>query len=176
MGRRVVVTGVGCVTPLGSDLETVWQGLTEGRSGVGRLTLFDASGFPSQIAAEVRDWDIGRFGLDAHAWRHCPRQTQFALAAAKTAVDSSGFVDAPFDPIRFGVYLGCGELFGDFDRTTDLICGTLDDESIEQGEFAARGLRLFQPEEGPELEPAMAAVHIAGMFDAQGPNANCIAA
>ena len=176
MGRRVVVTGVGCVTPLGSDLETIWQGLTEGRSGVGRLSLFDASGFPSRIAAEVRNWNIAKFGLDAHTWQHCPRQTQFAIAAAKTAVETSGFADTAFAPLQFGVYLGCGELFGDFDRTTDLICDTLADDEIERDEFASRGLRIFQPEDGPELEPAMAAVHIAGMFDAQGPNANCIAA
>jgi 3-oxoacyl-[acyl-carrier-protein] synthase II len=180
MERRVVVTGIGCITPLGSDLPTIWQGLTAGRSAVGPLTLFDASGFPSPIAAEVRDWDIGRFGLNPQTWQHCPRQTQFALAAAKTAVEQSGIAESAIDPVRLGVYLGCGELFGDFERTTDLICGSLTDDGSDsdaaQDAFNAQGLQLFQPEDGPELEPAMAAVHIAGMFDAQGPNANCIAA
>ena len=176
MERRVVVTGVGCITPLGKNLRTSWQALIESRSGVGRVTLFDASGFPSQIAAEVRDWDIAQFGLDRATWEHCPRQTQFALAAAKTAVETSGIASSGIDPMRLGVYLGCGELFGDFHRTTDLICDALADESVSQDDFHAAGLRAFQPEDEPELEPAMAAVHIAGMFDAQGPNANCIAA
>ena len=56
MRRRVVITGVGCVTPLGADSEVVWGRLTEGVSGVGRISLFDANNFPVQIAAEVRDW------------------------------------------------------------------------------------------------------------------------
>ena len=55
MKRRVVVTGIGCITPLGHDIEEVWTKLKNGASGIGRITLFDASNFPTQIAAEVRD-------------------------------------------------------------------------------------------------------------------------
>jgi len=62
MRNRVVVTGVGFVTPLGSDVETVWRRLLNGESGVGRIARFDASNFPTQIAAEVRDWDLSEVG------------------------------------------------------------------------------------------------------------------
>ena len=58
MSNRVVVTGIGLVTPLGHDVETIWKRLLNGESGVGRITLFDCSNFATQIAAEVKDWDV----------------------------------------------------------------------------------------------------------------------
>ena len=86
MRRRVVVTGIGCVTPLGTDIETIWKRLLAGESGVGRITHFDASSFPTQIAAEVRDWDLSDVGEDPEAWRFQGRHTHFAVGAAKKAV------------------------------------------------------------------------------------------
>ena len=62
MRRRVVVTGIGCVTPLGAAVETVWSRLLAGESGVGYITRFDASNFPTKISAEVRDWDLSDVG------------------------------------------------------------------------------------------------------------------
>lgn len=114
MRRRVVITGVGCVTPLGSEVRTVWQRLTEGESGVGPLTLFDASNFPVRIAAEVRNWDISEVGEDPRRWARAPRQTSFAVAAGIKAVRESGIDRAIADPLRFGIYLGCVETFQDF--------------------------------------------------------------
>ena len=67
MRRRVVVTGMGLVTPLGAELETVWQRLLRGESGVGYITLFDASNFPTKIAAEVQNWDLSDVGEDPQA-------------------------------------------------------------------------------------------------------------
>ena len=93
MKPRVVITGVGCVTPLGSEISDVWDRLTAGRSGVGRLTLFDASRFPVQIAAEVKDWSIAEVGLDPLRWQHHPRQTLFALASGIKAVRCAGLED-----------------------------------------------------------------------------------
>ena len=61
MRRRVVVTGVGCVNPMGNDVETMWNGLKESRSGVGYISLFDASRMPTRIAAEIRNWDMSEF-------------------------------------------------------------------------------------------------------------------
>ncbi|MEX0819099.1 MAG: beta-ketoacyl synthase N-terminal-like domain-containing protein, partial [Pirellulaceae bacterium] len=65
MRRRVVITGVGSINPMGHDVETVWTGLKEGRSGVGYTTIFDASRFPTRISAEVKNWDITDIGEDA---------------------------------------------------------------------------------------------------------------
>jgi len=108
---RVVVTGAGCVTPLGSEVETVWQRMVAGQSGVGPISLFDASRFPVRIAAEVRDWDMSDVGEDPARWNRYPRQTQFVTAAAMKAVQSAGLADASTPPHRIGVSLGCGETF-----------------------------------------------------------------
>ena len=98
MRRRVVVTGMGCVTPLGSDIETVWRRLLAGHSGVGPITHFDAANFPTQIAAEVRDWDLSDVGEDPQQWRFQGLQTRFAVGAAKKAVADSGIDQPPVDP------------------------------------------------------------------------------
>src|SRR5947209_7086897 len=102
MNRRVVVTGMGMVTPVGRDLKTTWAALQEGRSGVGPITLFDASTFPTQIAAEVDGFRLEEYVDDAPRWaEHC-RNTKFALAAARMAMEDSGLLDfARLDSSRF---------------------------------------------------------------------------
>jgi 3-oxoacyl-[acyl-carrier-protein] synthase II len=109
MRRRVVVTGIGWVTPMGADIEPVWKRVLAGESGVGYTTLFDASNFPTKISAEVRDWDVSDVGEDPEDWKYQGRHTHFAVGAAKKAVADSGVMDAPPDPTRFGVYTGSGE-------------------------------------------------------------------
>src|SRR5687768_15630431 len=99
--RRVVITGVGCVTPLGGTLEATWSGLKAGRSGAGPLTLFDASRYPVRIAAEVRDWSLADVGADPAPWRNAPRQTRFALGAALSAARAALIPDTRLDPRRF---------------------------------------------------------------------------
>src|ERR1700704_4824851 len=108
MRRRVVVTGMGCINPLGNDVEAMWAGVKEGKSGVGFTTIFDASKFPTKISAEVKNWDVTKAGLDAEAWKVRGRHTKFAAGAAKQAMAESGVLDSIKDPTRFGVYLGCG--------------------------------------------------------------------
>ena len=115
MRRRIVVTGIGSINPMGHDVETVWEGLKQGESGVGYTTIFDASRFPTQISAEVKDWDIEAIGEDAEAWKHRGRHSKFAAGAARQAIDSSGVLDdGSLEPTRFGVYLGSGEGNQDF--------------------------------------------------------------
>ena len=94
MRRRVVVTGMGCINPLGNDVETMWTGVKEGRSGVGYTTIFDASKFPTKISAEIKNWDITETGEDAEIWKYRGRHTKFACGAAKQAVQQSGILDA----------------------------------------------------------------------------------
>ena len=121
MERRVVVTGIGCVTPIGTSPDDFASGLYAGRIGVGRLTVFDASQYPVQIAAEVHDWDLSSVGEDPTVWRKCPRQTRFAIGAGLQAALQAGLSDAQIDPVRFGVYLGCGEPFEDFTAFTQAV-------------------------------------------------------
>ncbi|MCX7424998.1 MAG: beta-ketoacyl synthase N-terminal-like domain-containing protein, partial [Planctomycetia bacterium] len=126
MRRRVVVTGIGCVTPLGSEIETLWRRLLAGESGIGYISLFDASSFPTKIAAEVRDWDLWDVGEDPKRWEYQGRHTHFAVGAAKKAVADSGILDTDLDPLRFGVYTGSGEGQQDFPRFTQMMVAAMD--------------------------------------------------
>ena len=176
MRRRVVVTGVGVVNPMGHDVETVWSGLKESQSGVGYTTVFDASRFPTRISAEVKDWDITQAGEDAELWKHRGRHTKFAAGAAKQAVDSSGVLDSGIDPTRLGVYLGSGEGNQDFLSFTTMMTAGLKGDELDIAEFIKTGLETLNPQIELEQEPNMPPGHVASMFNAQGPNANCLTA
>ena len=78
MDRRVVITGMGCVTPLGTSVDEVWQRLLRSESGVDYTTVFDASQFPTKFSAEVRDYDVSQDGLDSQLWGRRGRHTRFA--------------------------------------------------------------------------------------------------
>ncbi|HEY1067028.1 MAG TPA: beta-ketoacyl-ACP synthase II [Pirellulales bacterium] len=174
--RRVVVTGVGCVTPLGGDIETVWGRLKKGVSGVGYTTLFPADNFPTRISAEVKDWDVSKAGENPEDWKYAGRHTHFAIGAAKQAFSDSGLADAKIDPTRFGVYLGSGEGQQDFDRFSLMMTRALQGPELDVAEFTRTGLEVLHPIRELEQEPNMPAAHLAGLFDAQGPNANCLTA
>ena len=176
MRRRVVVTGIGCINPMGHDVETVWQGLLRGESGVAKTTIFDASRFPTNISAEVKNWDITQTGEDPKRWEFRGRHTCFAAGAAKQAVASSDVLASIVDPIRFGIYLGSGEGNQDFDAFTRLITSALKDDKLDVAAFTKKGLETLNPMIELEQEPNMPAGHMASMFNAQGPNANCLTA
>ena len=100
-GDEVVVTGFGAVTPVGNDRETTWRNLVAGRSGVGPVTHFEPKGFPTRIAAEVRDFDPASV-LEGKRLRRSARFTQFAVAAAREAIADAGLDLAAEDPARMG--------------------------------------------------------------------------
>jgi 3-oxoacyl-[acyl-carrier-protein] synthase II len=175
MKRRVVVTGVGCVTPLGTTVPALWANLMEGKSGVGMTTLLDASNFPTKIAAEVRDWSIAAEGEDAAEWAHRGRHTRFAAGAAKQAMNDSGLLGT-VDPQRLGVYLGAGEGQQDFDAFSRMMVASLAGGQFDLGTFVRRGLDELDPQLELEQEPNMPAAYLAAMFNAQGPNVNCLTA
>jgi len=176
MRRRVVVTGIGWVTPLGAEIEPVWRRVLAGESGVGYITLFDASNFPTKISAEVRGWDLSDVGEDPERWKYQGRHTHFAIGAAKKAVADSGILDTPRDPTRFGVYLGSGEGQQDFDRFTQMMVAALEGPNLDLAKFTRKGLEILNPVAELEQEPNMPAGHLASLFDAQGPNINCLTA
>ena len=176
MRRRVVITGIGCVTPLGTEMETIWKALLEGRSGIGYITLFDASNFPTKISAEIRDWDLSDVGEDPQQWKYQGRHTHFAIGAAKKAVADSGILDSPIDPLRFGVYTGSGEGQQDFGRFTQMMVAALTDDGLDMAKFTKTGLEILHPIAELEQEPNMPAGHLASLFGAEGPNLNCLTA
>jgi len=168
---------MGIVTPLGADRETVWKRLLACESGVGHITLFDASSFPTQISAEVRDWNLSEAGENPDDWKHQGRHTHFAVGAAKKAVADSGILDTPLDPTRFGVYTGSGEGQQDFNRFTEMmVAGLNGGTKLDLGLFAQKGLERLHPIVELEQEPNMPSAHLAALFNAQGPNINCLTA
>ncbi|KPK30474.1 MAG: 3-oxoacyl-ACP synthase [Nitrospira bacterium SG8_35_1] len=105
--RRVVITGVGMVTPLGTGTEKSWNGLIEGRSAIRRITLFDPEGLPCQIAAEVPDFEIDRF-IEQKEQKKMDRFIHFGLAAATMAFEDSGLTITDENAARVGIIVGAG--------------------------------------------------------------------
>src|SRR5512147_2786619 len=105
--RRVVVTGLGLISPVGTGVEESWSALVAGKSGIAPITLFDCSTFPSRIAGEVKGFDPERF-MDKKEVRRNDRFIQFALAAADMAMKDSGLDMAREDPERVGAIVGSG--------------------------------------------------------------------
>jgi 3-oxoacyl-[acyl-carrier-protein] synthase II len=182
MRRRVVVTGMGCVTPLGTTPVALWENLMAGKSGVAKTTQFDASNFPTNISAEVKNWSIADDGEDPAVWANRSRHTTFAGGAAKQAVRDSGVLDGSLSgfggvaPERFGVYLGAGEGQQDFYRFARMMTAASADGPFSLQKFVEMGLKELDPVAELEQEPNMPAGYLAGMFNAQGPHANCLTA
>jgi len=109
MRRRVVITGLGAVTPLGNNLQKTWQGVLEGHSGVGGVTLFDASTFPVRIAAEVKGFSFDLSVLPENLRKFAGRSTQLCLSASEMAIQDSGLNLDMEDPGKIGVSLGADE-------------------------------------------------------------------
>ena len=105
--RRVVITGMGAITPVGNDLNTIWHSLTHGVSGIGRVTNFDITGYESQIAGEVRNFEPVKYFKNAKDVRRADRYSQLAVAASKMALEDSGLTQVS-DPDRCGVIIGSG--------------------------------------------------------------------
>ena len=105
--KRVVVTGIGCMTSLGHDTPTFWEALTKGRSGIRRVTRFDPADFPSKVGSEVVDFDPTKY-MEAKEAKRNDRYAQLAMAASRLAVDDSGLDVTKVDSERFGVIIGSG--------------------------------------------------------------------
>jgi 3-oxoacyl-[acyl-carrier-protein] synthase II len=176
MRRRVVVTGMGVVNPLGNDVPTMWKALLEGRSGVGPISIFDVTGYPTTIAAEVKDWDVSQVGEHRQYWEKRGRHTRFAVGAAKQAVQQSGIFAGKWDPTRVGVYLGAGEGNQNFRSFTSMVTAGVAEGDFNLGRFLEKGLQIMDMAAELEQEPNMPAAHLADLFNAQGPNSNCLTA
>ena len=154
MSKRVVVTGIGAVTPLGNDAASFWDGLKSGKNGIAPITRFDTSELKAKLGAEVRDFDPKQY-LDAKTVRQTDRYQQYALAAAMQAVEDSGIKDK-IAPERFGVYYGSG--IGGFETFVN-----------EHNTFLNRGPARVSPFFITKMISNMAAGMIAIHFGAKGP-------
>ncbi|MGE0644700.1 MAG: beta-ketoacyl-ACP synthase II [Nitrospira sp.] len=106
-GRRVVITGLGLVTPLGTGVEKTWKAICAGESGIGRITRFDPTGYDAQIAGEVKDFDPARF-IEKKEIKKMDTFIHYAVGAAQLAVDDAGLKVKPEEATKVGVYIGSG--------------------------------------------------------------------
>lgn len=171
---RVVVTGMGMVTPLGNSVGQTWQGLIEGRSGIGPITLFDASAFPTRIAGEVKN-------LTGQTWRSkygpIMRNSLFALEAASEAVRDAGLAQAGVPAQRLGIYFGAGDAGFDFESHAQVLMASYgENDELDAGLFAQRALRASEPRAILEQEPFQVINHLAQEFGADGVISNCLTA
>jgi 3-oxoacyl-[acyl-carrier-protein] synthase II len=160
--RRVVVTGLGAMTPLGTSVDTVWQRVCRGESGIGHITRFDATGFPARIAGEVRDFDAAKY-LDKHDVRRSDRFCQLAIAASQEAVNDAGLNLDKGVGDRTGVYIGSA-------------MGGLESIETVHTVLMEKGPRRVSPMFPAMLLGNLAAGHVSMRFGATGPNNSSVTA
>jgi 3-oxoacyl-[acyl-carrier-protein] synthase II len=179
MRRRVVITGMGAITPLGNSIDALYRGQIEGRSGVGPITLFNARQFPTKIAAQVKGFEIRDYIKDSERWTESGANSKFSAAASVQALEDAGLLgNNQIDRTRFGVYLGCGEGIQDFHNLVSLIATSYRPEKrwVDPVAFSKNALHYFHPGQECEQELHTPTGHLAGYFDLQGPNYNCLTA
>ena len=177
--RRVVITGIGWVTPLGHDIQTVWPRLLAGESGVRPTAGFDASTFPTNFSAQIKDYDHRAFVKRGDLHEGVGSNTSFALGAAAQAWQSACLdTFGGLDPKRLGIYLGSGEGSLDFDNYVASNLAGWDKEArrVDGVKWAAEALQRMNATREIEQEPNMPLTHLAIEFGARGPSYNCLTA
>lgn len=156
--KRVVVTGLGAITPLGKTMSETWQGLVDGVSGAGPITQFDAAKFKTQFACEIKDFDVLRY-MDRKEARKCDRYTQLAMAAADEVVADSGIDLETINKDRVGVIFAAG--IGGIRTFEDEVRGYEKNEALGP---------KFNPFFIPKIIADIAAGHISMKYGFHGPN------
>jgi 3-oxoacyl-[acyl-carrier-protein] synthase II len=176
--QRVVITGMGWVTPMGDEIETVWQRLLAGESGIARTTLFDAGTFPTTMSAEVKRFSLAEHVADASAHTGAGRNTQFALAACAQAWSAAKMDGQQLDLDRVGIYLAGGEGELDFDAFTGVSLSAWDaaSSSVDTVKWAQLATGRMDAIRELEQEPNMPLSHLALLTGARGPAMNCLTA
>jgi 3-oxoacyl-[acyl-carrier-protein] synthase II len=154
--RRVVITGLGLISPVGNDVETGWSNLVAGRSGIGPITRFDASTFPTRIAGEVKGFDAGEW-MPAKEARHFDAFIHYGVAASLQAFRDSGIEVTETNAERIGVFVGSG-------------IGGLPLIETTHTDFASRGIRRVSPFFVPGSIINMVSGQLSIMLGLKGPN------
>lgn len=160
--QRVVITGMGCVTPIGAGVNHFWDGLMAGTSGASSISLFDASQYPVRFAAEVKDFDPGLV-LDKREVRKMDRFTHFAAVSALEAFSDAGLTENPMNPDDLGVILGCG-------------IGGISTMELQHQNLLQRGPRRVSPFTIPMMISNLAAGQISILTNARGPSMTIVTA
>jgi len=176
--KRVVITGMGTVNPLGHSVDATWEALLTGKSGVSKTEIFDAATYPTTFSAQVRDFDLSDHVDDAEKHRHAGRHCTFAIAAAVQAWKQSGLGQHDkLDLERLGIYLGSGEGSLDFDNFISLIVDAWnEDDTLNAPEWGRLGFERMDMYREIEQESHMVVAHLAAEFGARGPAFNVLTA
>ncbi|HAM1582003.1 TPA: beta-ketoacyl-ACP synthase II [Listeria monocytogenes] len=160
--RRVVVTGIGAVTPIGNDAETSWENAKKGVNGVAKMTRLNPDDFPVKIAAELKDFDVEKY-LEKKEARKMDRFTHYAIASAEMAVQDSGLVIDDYNANRVGVWIGSG-------------IGGMETFETQYEIFLNRGHRRVSPFFVPMMIPDMGSGQVSIRFGAKGINSTTVTA
>lgn len=160
--RRVVVTGIGAVTPLGNDAETSWTNILAGKSGIGPMTRLNADEYPAKVAAEVKDFSIEEY-LDRKDARKMDRFTHYAIAASQMAVKDAKLTITEEIAPRVGVWIGSG-------------IGGMETFESQHETFLNRGYKRVSPFFVPMMIPDMAAGQVSILLGARGVNSCTVTA
>ncbi len=183
--KRVVITGIGIVCPMGHDVETMWAGMMAGKNGMGKTTIFDASTYPSRFGAEVKDYDKSKRTKRPQQHKYSNRGSGFVIGAvseacrqARIAIETDVPAADGIERDRLGIYLGAGEgsvnndvFFGAIVNGWD--CGK---NEMDWGKWAETAFGGMNPMVELEQESNMPAAHIAMMIGARGPVRSCLTA
>ncbi|MCT4508178.1 MAG: beta-ketoacyl-ACP synthase II [Tepidibacter sp.] len=162
MKRRVVVTGIGCVTPVGTGIDKFWNNVKNGVCGIDKITRFDTTDYPTKIAAEVKDFDASDF-IDKKEAKRMDRFTQYAVAASKIAMKDSNINIDNIDANRFGVIIGSG-------------VGGIETLEEQHKRLMEKGPKRVSPFFVPMMITNIAAGQISIMVGAKGPNTSVVTA
>lgn len=162
MSRRVVVTGMGVISPIGNSVDDFWKSLKEGKSGISKIESFDASEYPTQIAGEVKNFDYKEF-LSRKEAKRMDRFTQFAVCAAGQALKDSKLDLEAIDMTRFGAILGCG-------------IGGIQTLEDQHKRLLKKGPNRVSPFLIPMMITNMISGHVSMQYGAKGPNTTVVTA
>lgn len=160
--ERVVITGIGAVTPIGNTAQEYWDGLLAGKNGIAPITRFDIEGYKASVAGEVKDFDPTAY-IDKREAKHMDRFCQYALAAAAQAMEQSGLKEGSFDPFRAGTLVSSG-------------IGGIQTFSDEQTKLNERGARRVSPFCIPMMIGNMASAHISMTYGLKGSSLSVVSA
>ena len=160
--ERIVITGIGVISPFGDGVVPFWDALIHGKNGIGKVSLFDASELNCQVAAECKDFDATKY-MDHKEVKRSDRYTHFAVAAAKLAMQDAGLNESNLIPERFGVLIGSG-------------VGGMDTIETQARAFIERGPRRVSPFMIPNLLANMSSGVVAIALGAKGVNFSVVSA
>ena len=162
MKRRVVITGMGAITPVGNSVDEYWESLKAGKVGIGPITYFDTTDYKAKLAAEVKGFNAKDY-MDAKAARRMEAFSQFAVAASREAMENAGLDMSREDAYRVGVSIGCG-------------VGSLQNMEKEEQKLLSKGPSKISPLMVPMMISNMAAGNVSIQFGLKGKSINIVTA